>query len=556
MARKSGSSFGSFNDTRAFAVNGVKPITTEFSLGSIPDSLSAANRESAWARWRRGYEIATSSSYTNNLSYRFKYTVPFPEGFLPKGTEYPDILGYFQGFPTRSKEFRMHWAGKKTPGSVRFDKLKSYVALLNRYSFDHGLYDYEDPGQWFDEEAKQTRNIDAYIGSVTEDADYWYVKLNGVWTKGNKLPPPLYVDLGTGLEGLKALNGEVLEDRILSKDGTIIDRDTIDPTTQKRYGYVQAVLVDTDEETGILKFKKAGSVEATPDRVLVSPATRPPAIGRYFITGPRYCCTCQDFTHRQYSYMMNLGASNKRAFPRSSIASVKPGRYEILKNAGVIDNALMTDADVDRILQIVAPGEEFILPDTVTTENIVNILAARDNPGVYSEFGALYTRSTANPGLSGSAAEGMPSYEDYSSVTVQTDASAIPQIQITSLSDFWTPVLDELRYCKHIYAMRFQDDVFPPEPSDFPVEAGSMAAWEQELVAQTQEEQDKRLRKLSIEAFSYMDVPPYNAQAQHMQPMLQRLFNIPLTYIKISGFTMYDKNGTAYSPSLGEKPGT
>lgn len=555
MAKKSGSSFGTFNEERQFTVNGVKPITTEFSKGSVPYSIYTINRESAWARWRRGYELATASLYTNNFSYRFKYTVPFPEGFLPTGTEYPDILGYFQGFPTRSKEFRVHWAAKKTPGSVRFDRLKSYVALLNKYSFDKPAFDYLDAGQWFDDEAK-VESIDAYIGSVTEDAEYWYVKLNGIWTKGNKLPPPLYVDLGSGLEGLKALNGEVLEDRIIAKDGIIIDRDTINPATQKRYGYVQAVLVDTDEETGVLKFKKAGSVEATADRALVSPATRPPAVGRYFITGPRYCCTCQDFTHREYSYMMNLGASNKRAFPRSTVSNVKPGRHEFLTNLGIVDNAMMTDADVNRILQIIAPDEQFTLSDTVTTQNIVDRLSARDNPGVFSEFGSTYLRSTSNPGLSGSSAEGMPGYNDYSSVRIQTDADSVPQIQITSLTDIWSPVLDEMRYCKHIYAMRFQDDVFPPEPSDFPVGIESMAKWEQDLVEATEKEQDKRLRAISTEALSYMDIPPYNCQAQNMQPMLQRLFNIPLTYIKIDGFTMYDKNGTAYNPSLGEKPAT
>ena len=131
--------------------------------------------------------------------------------------------------------------------------------MLNKYSFDTPSFDYLNAGQWFDDETK-IESIDAYIESVAEDASYWYVKLNGTWSKGNKLPPPLYVDLGTSLEGLKALNGEVLEDRILSKNGQIIDRNTIDPTTQKRYGYVQAVLIDTDEETGVLKFKKAGSV--------------------------------------------------------------------------------------------------------------------------------------------------------------------------------------------------------------------------------------------------------------------------------------------------------
>ncbi len=83
-----------------------------------------------------------------------------------------------------------------------------------------------------------------------------------------------------------------------------------------------------------------------------------------------------------------------------------------------------------------------------------------------------------------------------------------------------------------------------------------MVKWEQNLVDKTENDQEKASRSLSTEALSYMDVPPYNCQAQAMQPMLQRLFNIPLTYIKIDGFTMYDKNGLPYVPSLGEKPST
>jgi len=555
MPAKSGSSFGTFNNQQQFSLKSVQPITTEFSKGSVPNSIYAADRESAWTRWRKGYELATATSYTNNFSYRFKYTVPFPAGFLPPGTEYPDILGYFQGFPTRSKEFRVHWAAKKTPGTVRFDQLKAYTVLVNTYLFDQPSFSDLNAGQLFDDTAT-LESADAYIESITEDVNYWYIKLKGSWSPANKLPPPLYVDLGPGLEGLKALNGEILEDRILVKDGTIIDRDTINPATQTRYGYVQAVVVDTDEETGVITLKKAGSVEATPDRILVSPSTKPPSIGRYFITGPRYCCSCQDFTHRDYSYMLNLGAGNKRSFPRSTLANVKPGRHEFLTNLGVVDNAMMTDADVNRILQIIAPGEGYVLSDTVTTENIVDLFSARDNPGVFKEFGSTYLRTTSNPGLSGSSSEGMPGYKDYSSVTVQTDKDSIPQTQITSLTDFWTPVLDEMRYCKHIYAMRFQDDVFPPEPSDFPVEIGSMARWEQNLVEAQEKDQRKKLRIISEEALSYMDVPPYNSQTQSMQPMLQRLFNIPLTYIKINGFTMYDKNGLPYVPANGERPGT
>ena len=473
MAKKLGNAFGSFQASKVFGPNGVKPITTEFSKGSIPGSLYSSNRESTWSRWRRGYELATASVHNQNYTYNFKYTVPFPDGFLPAGTAYPDINGTFVGYPTTSKEFHVHWAGAKKEGSVRFDQVNAYAILQSNYWFDSQFTDYENVGQWWDDESK-SEVIDLYIESITEDADYWYVKLNGAWNASNKLPPPLYVNLGPSLEGLKALNGEVLEDRIIAKGGSIIDRDSVNPLDQTRYGYVQAVLVDTDEETGILKLKKEGSVEATPDRVLVTPATKPPSIGRYFITGPRYCCTCQDFNRRDYSYMLTLGNTNKKAFPRTSIASVKPGRYEILRSLGIEDNATMTDAEVDRILQIIAPGESFEVPDTVTTERAIDAQATRDNPGVYREFGSLYLRSTGNPGLSGSKSEGMPGYNDY----------AATANVITSFTDIWSPLLDEIRYCKHIYALRFRDGIFPPEPSDFPVEISSMTAWEQKLVAE------------------------------------------------------------------------
>jgi hypothetical protein len=555
MAKKGGSSFGNFLAAKPFEHKGVKPIITEFSRGSVPNSIAAANRESAWSRWRRGYEMATASFHDKNYTYKFKYTVPFPEGLLPPDTEYPDIQGAFQAFPTVSREFKVHWAGEKNPGSVRFDQTKQYTILASTNWFDGFPSDCENIGQWLDEEAI-VESADLYIESITEDANYWYVKLHGNWSPINKLPPPLYIDLGGALEGLKPLNGEVLEDRIIYKNGPIIERTTINPDTQTRYGYVQAVLIDTDEENGILKFKKAGSVEATPDNVLVTPATRPPMVGRYLITGPRYACTCQDFTHREYSYLRNLGSSNKKAFPRTSVASIKPGRYEVLQRLGIVDNSSMTDADVDRILQILAPNENLQVGDAVTTETGIDIRGTRDNPGVYREFGSLYLRSNNNPGLTGSKSEGMPKYEDYTSSTTSSDSSSVPQIEITSVTDIWVPVLDEMRYCKHIYAMRFQDHVFPPEPSDFPVEIENMAAWEQKLVAENQRDQQDGKRNLAMDALSYMDVPPYNCQAQAMQPMIQRLFNIPLTYIKIDGFTMYDKNNQAYVPALGEKPGT
>jgi hypothetical protein len=545
MTPRRGDVFGSFGQTQDPNPFRVQVIPTEFSQGGVPGSIAVMDRESAWTRWRRGYEIACASLHDNDYSYNFTYKVPFPEGFLPAGTNYPDINGKFKGYPTTNKEFGMHWAGVKTAGTVRFDQLEAQYLLANNYWFDAQIQDYENIGQWLDEEAK-SELIDPYIESVTEDAEYWYVKLNGPWSSSNKLPAPLYVDLSNTLEGLKALNGEVLEDRIITKNGPIIDRSSIDPTTQKRYGYVQAVLVDTDENTGILKLRKDGSVEATPDRVLVTPATRPPNIGRYFITGARYCCTCQDFSRRDYSYMIKLGATNKRAFPRTSIASIKPGRYEILKNLGVIDNASMTDTDVNRILEIIAPGEQFQVSGTVTTETAIDRNATRDKPGVYREFGSLYTRTSQNPGLKGAKPEGMPIYQDY----------AATDNVLQSFTDIWTPILDEMRYCKHIYSMRFQEGAAPPEPSDFPVEIQSMPEWEQKLVKQNDDDQREANAAVVRRSLSLMDVPPYNCQAQNMQPMLQRLFNIPLTYIQIGGFTMYDKNGVPYVPANGEKPGT
>ena len=40
-----------------------------------------------------------------------------------------------------------------------------------------------------------------------------------------------------------------------------------------------------------------------------------------------------------------------------------------------------------------------------------------------------------------------------------------------------------------------------------------------------------------------MDVPPFNIQAPMMMPMMQRLFNIPSTFIQMQHFAMIDKDG-------------
>jgi hypothetical protein len=516
---KSKGTFGSFTpftkekDKDPFR---LKPITTEFSKGSIPDSLSTINRESAWSRWRRGYELATATFYDNDFTYPFKYEIPTPSGTVTSGNLPPTISGSFVGFPTSNKELGMHWAVWRYAGSVKCDQLTDPVS-----------------------------NQKLSIESVTEDTLYWYVKLTGTWSASNPLPPPFYIPVSGQPSGLTPATTEIFEDRIVTEGGPIIDKNTINPANQKRYGYIQAIVVNIDPFNGILQFKKDGSVEITPDAVFVTPATKPFEVGRFLVTGSRYCCTCQDFTHRDYSFLgTTTSKSNKKQFPRSSVTSIKPGRFDVTTVSGITDNSSMTSADVNRDLEIVAPSG-YDLDYTVTNTSSVDLKATRDNPGVYREFGATYVRSTNNPALQGSTPEGIPTYEDYSSIPNKD----LLQSEITSISDVWTPLLDELRYCKHIYALKFKDEVFPPEPSDFPVQMGSMTEWEQKLVEDTENEQKAaRAFRMTRGSLSKMDVPPYNAQSPMMYSMLQKLLNITTSDIVISNFTMFDKDGLPYTP--------
>jgi hypothetical protein len=270
MAKKSGSSFGNFNKSEVFDPKAVKPITTEFSKGSVPDSLYAVNRESAWSRWRRGYEIACATFYDNSYTYPFQYQIPVPSG-TPSSVANPSptISGTFVGFPTKNKEMGMHWAGWRFAGSMRSDRLT-------------------DPSS----------GQKLFIESITEDKTNWYVKLAGNWSPSNPLPPPFYVAVPGIPGGLTPLNSEILEDRVIDVGGDIITRDTINPNTQTRYGYVQAVLTNTNPFTGVLTLRKSGSVQNTPDKEYFTPSPVPFTVGRYLITGARFCCSCQDFTRR------------------------------------------------------------------------------------------------------------------------------------------------------------------------------------------------------------------------------------------------------------------
>jgi len=515
MTPRGGDNFGSFIKSTDKDPFRLQPMTTEFSRGSIPGSFSTINRESAWSRWRRGYELANASFYDNDYSYPFKYEIPTPSGTVTSGNPNPVISGSFVGFPTSNKELGMHWAVWRYAGSVRCDQ-------------------YTDP----------VSNKKLYVESVTEDKNYWYVKLAGSWSPSNPLPAPFYIPVSGQPSGTKPANTEIFEDRVVTAGGNIITKDTINPANQKRYGYVQAIVVDINQNTGVLTFKKSGSVYVTPDKAFVSPSPKPFEVDRYLITGSRYCCTCQDFTHRDYSYLATTKDGNKKMFPRSSVTSIKPGRYDVTVVDGEVDNNVMTRADVNRNLEVYSPSG-YELDYTVTNQANLDLRATRDNPGVYREFGATYTRSTTDIALPGSQSEGLPVYNDYSSVY---DKDRL-QSEITFLTDNWTPLLDEMRYCKHIYALKFKDQVFPPEPSDFPVEEGSMVDWEQKLVLDTENEQkEAKAFRMTRASLSNMDVPPYNCQSPMMFSMIQKLFNIATDKVAIENFTMFDKNGISYTP--------
>ena len=519
MAKK-GAAFGHFGTAESFQPGAVKAITTEFSKGSVPNSVYSSNRESAWARWRRGYELATASFDDNNYTFPFSYVIPVASGTPGSANNpQPTVSGAFICYPTKSKELGVHWCGWRYAGSLRCDKLTDPIS-----------------------------NNKLYIETVTEDKDYWYVKLKGTWSTVNSLPPPFYVKIGGAPVGITPITTEIMEDRIIVQDGPIINGDTINPNTQKRYGYVQAVLVQTNAFTGILKFRKSGSVYVSPDKELLTPSPVGFTPGRFLITGARYCCSCQDFTHRDYAYIESSGDTTKKIFPRASMANLKPGRKEVTTLSGVVDNSAMTSAKTNRRMTVYSPSGfnvPFSQGGSVTTPKVL-----RDSPGIYADFGAVYLRKPAqsgDPSIPGAKPEGMPSYEDYASSNGT----------ITAITDNWTPLLDEFRYCKHIYAMKFTDGTPPPEPSDFPVGIESMAEWEQKLTRENDSDQiAKDGFNLTKKGLSKMDVPPYNCQSPMMMPMMQKLFNVPSSLIVMENFTMYDKDGIAYVPSLDQKPGT
>ena len=492
--RSKGKAFGDFGSHEVPDIGEIKSITTEFSKGSVPNSIVRMDREAAWSRWRRGYEIAASVGIQHALTYPFEFQVPLPEGTAPTEGKQPLILGVVQGFPTAGKEFGVHWTGCRVGSILRFDNIKDSTGTL------------------------------ASIASITQDDEYWYVQLTGSWSVANPLPPPLYVPNPNG-DPIKPLLGEILEDRILVPEEPPITKDTLNPATGKRYGYVQAILIDVDGPNGILKLQRTSSFEASPDNVYLTPSTKPFSVGRYFTIGTRYACTCQDFSRRSYTFMMNLDGKEKRRFPFTRPALLKYGRHEVLTdpNTGAVDNNAMTDPNQNRDL-------------TLTYESI-------DNPGIFNDFGGRYLRNFG----AARRAEGPTTFADYTA----------KDNQITSYSDYWTPLLDEMRYCKHIYALRFEEGILPPEPSDLPFSTEeSITEWEQNLVYESAVSNKHVDTVNTLRAMALMDVPPKNFQSPQMLPMMQKLLNVPTSFIRLENFRMQDKTGAFYNPSAGQSPAT
>ena len=173
----------------------VKPITGAFG-GSVPDSLYSSNREAAWTRWRKGWELAVGDGARKSFLYPFDYEIPFPSGIItPIGARQPVVSGVLQGFPTQNKELGMHWAGVVEAGNLRFDGLQAQDGTLLAVSGE------ADPRVLF-------------LSSGQDNTNYWYIQLSGTFSSGTisgvtgPLPPPLYVSFGPA-GSLKAINLDI-----------------------------------------------------------------------------------------------------------------------------------------------------------------------------------------------------------------------------------------------------------------------------------------------------------------------------------------------------------
>lgn len=476
-----------FNLPKTGSDFGFKKTNGSFERATyVPSTHAAYNRQSSYLRWLRGFEISQSVAFDNAWVYPFFYEIPVT-GPIPEGQEVPQIPGVFAGYPTGNKELGMHWTGARLAGSLRFDNLRT--------TSSNGLP----------------------IEYVEVNDEFFNVKLEGNWSEENPLPPPLFISYGGAFR--YPLVGDIFEDRILEQDGELITKDSFNPATGLRYGYMSAVLVSVQPYTGILRFRRTGSIWTSPDRVPVSPSPVGFTPGRWLSVAGRYACTCQDFTGRDYAFVSKLqtearsGRSIGKYFPYTKPRQVKIGRNE-------------------RIVS--TPGSnQFDLRAQITvgeTPVMEVFQGTRDSAGVYEDFGVTYTNNGVGP----------PIFNDY-----RTDSNG----NIIYQSDMWTIPLDEMRYCKHIYALRFEAGELIPEPSDYPI--GITLSELEAMMKRERKRTDDMLMTIGEYGASFMDVPPYNCRSQMMIPIITKLFNVPSSLIRIDGFVMQDPiTGESYRPTL------
>ena len=138
-----------------------------------------------------------------------------------------------------------------------------------------------------------------------------------------------------------------------------------------------------------------------------------------------------------------------------------PGRYEQIKRFDQLTQAAQmkfTEYFVENnLFELVVPSGYDI--QEVTPEQIEKNIELpenlyRDFPGIFADFGNIYRRGFGdNTEFTSGVSEGIPVYADYKSSGHKT----------IEISDDWTFVLNEYRFCKHIQALRYMAGEFPPE---------------------------------------------------------------------------------------------
>ena len=233
MKRKQRGDFqGDFGGAQEFKITPIKGVFG----GAAPDSLYASNVQSAWARWRRGIELAVAHFADDNMQMPFRYQLIVP-GVTTEANA-PSVGGVLVGFPTANKELGMHWAGYTVAGNLRFDQLQG----TNGTATISG-------------EIPKTQ---LYNGQGQDNDEFWYIQINGSWSSTNPLPPPLFVQPPfPGAPAQFPINTFPLADRILVSGGAPITNESRDPSTNVRYGYTEAVLVDLEPFTGVLRLEKS-----------------------------------------------------------------------------------------------------------------------------------------------------------------------------------------------------------------------------------------------------------------------------------------------------------